>query len=145
MHFNPDNKFMLTGDVGTEGNMMLNMMWEIHCTSTKRQPECIEMSGAYYIRFDFLLGGIAMLTWLKAILMLRLTEKYGPVIKMIMKMIQDLLKFFVIWFFVIFMFVCVAALIFGELHSFHEMSFIMYNYIESSLGNWDLGIYDDVT
>ena len=47
MHFNPDNKFMLTGDAGTEGNMMLNMMWEIHCTSTKRQPECIEMSGAY--------------------------------------------------------------------------------------------------
>ena len=64
---------------------------------------------------------------------------------MIMKMIQDLLKFFIIWFFVIFMFVCVAALIFGEVHDFHNLSFIMYNYIESSLGNWDLSVYDDTT
>ena len=62
-----------------------------------------------------------------------------------MKMIMDLMKFFIIWFFLIFMFVSVAALIFGEVHDFHNLSFIIYNYIESSLGNWDLTIYDDTT
>ena len=57
-------------------------------------------------------------------------------------MIKDLSKFMIIWLLIMFMFVCVASLTFGELDAFEDFFTVTMNFFESSLANWSLSTYD---
>jgi hypothetical protein len=54
---------------------MLNVMWQIH-------------KDLY--RFDFLLAGIAFLTWLKLFFYFRITQTFGPLFRIMQQMISEL-------------------------------------------------------
>lgn len=60
-------------------------------------------------------------------------------------MIVDLAKFLVVWTIILVMFTCVSVLAFGELKEFHDIFIVFTFFFESTLGNWDLEIYDGVT
>ena len=47
--------------------------------------------------FDFLLAIVAALFWLRMLMMLKLTKTFGPMIKIILTMLNDLMTFSVIW------------------------------------------------
>ena len=64
-------------------------------------------------RFDFLLALIAFLTWIKTIFQFRVTKSFGPMFKIMYKMVIDLSKFLVIWIMVLLGFSCVSILVFG--------------------------------
>ena len=63
---------------------------------------------------------------------------FGPIFKMIEKMMIDLGKFMVIWLLLMVMFSAVAILTFGQLESFKEMWPTFVYFFEASLGAWDM-------
>ena len=65
-------------------------------------------------RFDYLLSFIALLTWVKTIMMFRLSQAFGPMFKIIEKMLYDLGKFLAIWTMILMAFTCVSTLLFGS-------------------------------
>jgi hypothetical protein len=56
-------------------------------------------------------------------------------------MLTDLAKFLCIWAILLIMFVCVGMLAFGQLEDFKEMVQILFFFIESALGEWDMAVY----
>ena len=91
--------------------------------------------------FDFLIGCIASMFWLRMILMLKLTKTFGPLIRIIEKMLKELSIFLVIWVIQLFIFTCVGFLIFGELPEYKNFADVMIMLFQSALGHWDLSIY----
>jgi hypothetical protein len=64
-------------------------------------------------QFDVLLSVIASAFWLRMIIMLKLTKTFGPLIRIIVQMLKELMIFLVLWTIQLFIFACVAELIFG--------------------------------
>jgi hypothetical protein len=86
--------------------MMLNIMWGIHSDS---------------YRFDWLLASIELFTWLRFFIGFRITQTFGPMFKIIYKMLIELFKFLIIWFIIIFIFTCVSILFFNQLDAFSNI------------------------
>ena len=63
--------------------------------------------------FDVLLSVIASGFWLRMIIMLKLTKTFGPLIRIIVQMLKELMIFLVLWTIQLFIFACVGELIFG--------------------------------
>ena len=123
-------------------------MWDIHCVSVEKVPECDAFQGKHYLRFDFLLAVIAICTWIKAIVLLfTLSETFGPIFKIIIKITIDLSKFLIIWLVIIAMFISASLLIFNETESkslhITVPSVIVY-LLESALGKWHIDFYETV-
>ena len=51
--------------------------------------------GVFY--FDFLLAFIVMFFWLRFLVMLMLTETFGPLLEIVIKMVVDMVIFFGIY------------------------------------------------
>jgi hypothetical protein len=64
--------------------------------------------------FTWILALTAFNIWTKFLLRLRITKTFGPMFKVILKMVGDLLEFMALWIFVIITFTCVSTLIFGS-------------------------------
>lgn len=99
--FLPENKYIeLDPDEEwtNEEAFMLNVMWLIDQDS---------------YRFDFLLAGVDLFIWIKCLLMFRITNAFGPMFKIMYKMVVDLIKFLIIWTIVLLAFSCVSLLVFG--------------------------------
>lgn len=48
-------------------------------------------------RFDILLAFVAGMFWIKVFFLLKLTRTFGPMVKIILSMIVDIMKFCIIW------------------------------------------------
>ena len=100
-------------------------------------------TGAF--RFDFLLALTVGFFWLKVLFLLRLTRTFGPLIKIIFAMVEQLMTFCVIWFVQIIFFACVAMMIFGEMKVYNNFIDSVILLLESSLGQWDMNMYDGLS
>ena len=58
-------------------------------------------------------------------------------------MLIDLGKFLTIWVIVLIMFSCVGILAFGQLENFQELETVFIYFFESSLGQWDMTVYEN--
>ena len=82
--------------------------------------------------------------WGRFILMLQLTHNFGPMLRIILVMIGDVLKFLFIWSVILFCLSSVASLLFGELEqyaSFVDSFLLMFG---SSLGNYNLDDFESL-
>ena len=79
-------------------------------------------------RFDFLVAIAAFFTWVKTIFQFRLTMQFGPTIKIMYKMVEDLVQFLVIWTMSLLAFTCVSIIAFGQCKTFQsfESAFLFY-------------------
>lgn len=66
---------------------------------------------------------------------------FGPMYKILYSMVQDLMKFIVIWFVILVMFSCVAILAFGELEGFTNLNKAFQYFIKAGLGEFEYGIF----
>lgn len=69
----------------------------------------------------------------------------GPIISTIAYMFKDMLIFFVIWAIVLTAYVCSGALMYPSTPRILNMEEGFIFWIESSLGNWDVEIFDHLT
>ena len=104
----PDNKFIEIGaDLTTNQLAMLNIIY-------------VNQENIY--RMDFLLAVMGFLIWLRFFFCFKVSQMFGPMFKIIFSMVQDLVKFLIIWIVILTMFSCVAILAFGELDNFSNMN-----------------------
>ena len=66
-------------------------------------------------KLNFLLAIIAAFFWFKVLLSLQLTKTFGPMIKIIFQLLQDLGTFSILWLIQLFIFACIASLLFIDL------------------------------
>ena len=71
--------------------------------------------------FDILLAATVMFFWFRLLIMLRLTETFGPLIEIILKMIQVMVTFFGLFLIVLLMFSSIAILLFPEMHDYNDI------------------------
>ena len=68
--------------------------------------------------FNFILAAIASNTWGKLLLKLRITKTFGPLFKVIQKMVVDLASFLVIWLLELLIISSISLVFFGQLSYF---------------------------
>ena len=93
---------------------------------------------------DYLLAAITAALWLRCIILLRLTETFGPLLIMIYRMAQLVASFIVIYFLGLLTFSCVATLTLHENRNFESLYEAMRSFVIASLGNFDLYQHDEM-
>lgn len=71
--------------------------------------------------FDFLLAAAVTFYWMRFLMMLKLTETFGPTIEIIIKMMFDMVVFFGLWILTIVTLASVGMLLFAEVKVFDNM------------------------
>lgn len=92
--------------------------------------------------FEILVAAIASTFWIRMFLMLKLTKTFGPIIRMIYAMLQDLGIFLVLWGIQLFIFACIGILIFGDMPEYDSFINVLIMFFESALSQWDFSIYN---
>ena len=95
--------------------------------------------------FDFLLAGIALFLWMRLLIMLQLTETFGPLIQIIVQMMKDLIIFFGLFVIQIVTFAAVGILLFGDIKEFDDIQNTSLMFFQYALGLFDMTIYDGST
>ncbi len=83
------------------------------------------------------LACIVAFMWGRFILMLQLTKSFGPMLRIIIVMIGDVLKFLFIWTVLLVLLSSVASLLFGELKEYADFIQVFYIMFGTGLGNYD--------
>jgi hypothetical protein len=94
--------------------------------------------------FDWLLAATAFLFWVRLIFMLQLTSVFGPLIRTMMAMMQDLITFFLLFTLQLIAFACVGILAFGMLKPYETLwdAFIMF--FATAMGDFDFDMYEEM-
>ena len=87
-------------------------------------------------------GVLVLVSFLRILASLMVTSTLGPIISTIAYMFKDMLTFFAIWAIVLTAYVCAGALTYPNTPRILNMEEGFIFWIESSLGNWDVGIFD---
>jgi hypothetical protein len=91
--------------------------------------------------FDAFMALIAMNTWFKLLLKLRVTKQFGPLFKVLQQMIIGLLQFMVLWTIELIIFTSISMLMFGQIDRFTNFFTVLVFYFEAALGSWDTKPY----
>ena len=71
--------------------------------------------------FDYMMASIAALFWLRCIVLLRLSETFGPLLVMIVAMVKVMVTFFVLYFLGLLTFASVGTLTLAESTNFRDL------------------------
>ena len=85
---------------------------------------------------------ITVTIWLRFLLMLQLTRTFGPMLRIIISMFGEVLKFLVIWSVVLLCLTSVATLLFGELEAYSKFVDVSFISFDTGLGNYDLTAFE---
>lgn len=94
--------------------------------------------------FNYLLAAVTAALWLRCIILLRLTESFGPLLVMIAKMAQIMVKFFFLYGVGILTLASVATLTLTADDDFKDLFSATRTYFEGSLGSFNLRQYDEL-
>ena len=91
--------------------------------------------------FTIVLVILSICTWTKLLIKIQMTERFGPMFKVIMSMMTDLVGFYALWSIILMALTSVACLIFIDLPYYENFWAALYMHFEFALGNFDSGIY----
>lgn len=91
---------------------------------------------------DYLMAAMTATLWFRCIMLLRLTESFGPLLVMIHQMLLLIVQFLVIYFLGLITLASIATLTLGENPNFANLFESLRTYTMASLGNFDLYQYD---
>ena len=92
---------------------------------------------------DYLLAAITALFWFRCLLLLQLSETFGPLIQMIYAMFLVFGQFTVLYLIELLTFSCIAALSLTDNPAFSNLFNAFRTYLSASLGEFDLHQYDE--
>ena len=97
----------------------------------------------YEHSFRFLVFLAVMITfiWVRFLLMLQLTKSFGPMLRIILTMIGEMIKFLVIYGIILITFSGVSSLLFGDLAEFQDFTHIFFVNFGYGLANYDFSIF----
>ena len=106
-----------------EINLMRNIIYDIN-------------TNAFHA--DYLLAAVTSLLWLRCLLLLKLSENFGPLIEMFYSMSIVLSRFIVIFVIELVIFSSIAAMSLSVNPNFANMFEALRTYLSASLGSFDL-------
>ena len=68
--------------------------------------------------FFYVMAGLAVVTWLKLLIKMQMTERFGPTFKIIIAMFGDLFLFYLLWGILLCALTSIACLIFMDLEEY---------------------------
>ena len=92
--------------------------------------------------YDFLLAAITTVLWGRCVILLRLTELFGPTLTMIYSMVIIIVQFLVLFVLGLITLASVATLTLSENPNFKNLYEAFRIYLMASLGSFDLYQYD---
>ena len=93
---------------------------------------------------DYLMAVITAVFWIRCIILLRLSQTFGPLLVMIYRMFVLVGIFLCIYVLGMLTFSCVAALTLTEKQEFSSLFEATRTYFAASLGEFDLNMFDDL-
>ena len=93
---------------------------------------------------DFLMAAVTAVLWLRCIILLRLTETFGPLLIMIYRMAQLVASFLVIYVLGLLTVSSIATLTLHENKNFENLYEAMRSFMMASLGNFDIYQHDEL-
>lgn len=81
--------------------------------------------------------------WIKTVFIFRGFKAFGPMYKVMMAMVIELVRFLTIWAIEILMFSVVGRLAFSDIPSFNSLGNVIIMFFESCIGSWNIEIYND--
>lgn len=109
--------------------------WEIYTNA------CVMKSLRMEFQTTVFFSVMIVFIWGRFILMLQLTRTFGPMLRIIIVMIGDVLKFLVIWSIELICFSTVSALLFGELDQYKVFFQVFIYTFGTGLGNYDYTVF----
>ena len=94
--------------------------------------------------FDYLMAAVSAMFWFRCIILLRLSETFGPLLVMVGSMLQVMLVFLLIFFLGLLTFASVATLTLAESTNFRNLFEALRMYLMAALGNFDIMQYDNL-
>jgi len=91
---------------------------------------------------DYLMAAVTAVLWVRCIILLRLTESFGPLLVMIYRMAQLVGTFMIIYLLGLLTFASIATLTLHENPNFADLFEAMRTFVMASLGNFDLYQHD---
>lgn len=92
-------------------------------------------------RFLIFLAVMDVFMWLRFLLMLQLTKSFGPMLRIIISMIGETLKFLAIYAVILLTFSGVSSLLFGDLEEFQRPERVFIINFGYGLANYDFSIF----
>jgi hypothetical protein len=137
-HWDGHNLFMESDQTYSKGELfMLTVIWHI-----KANEYNIYDPNLPYMRFDIVLAFTAFFTLTKLFLQFEFTPSFGPLFKMLQRMLAELIKFLCIWMIQLSSFASVAVLAFGNLETFQTFSSSIIYFIGASMGEFDMEAFE---
>jgi hypothetical protein len=137
-HWDEHNQFMESDQTYSPGELfMLTVIWHIKANESNFIDGALPL-----VRFDVILALTAFATLLKLFLQFEFTPTFGPLYKMLMRMLKELVRFLCIWVIQLTSFAAVAVLAFGSLPTFADFNSSIIYFIEASLGEFDITAFE---
>ena len=90
------------------------------------------------------LAGMIVILWLRFIMMLQLTKRFGPMLRIIIVMVGDVLTFLFVWILVLMCLSAAASLLFGSLDEYSEFFNVFIIEFDTGIGNYDFAPFDNL-
>jgi hypothetical protein len=87
------------------------------------------------------MASLSVLTWIKLVLRLTMTQTFGPMFKIILILLTNLAFLLSLWFLVLISLTSVSSILFADLPEYQSFGSAMYMHFEFALGNFDSSIF----
>mmetsp|Transcript_564 Transcript_564/g.915 ORF Transcript_564/g.915 Transcript_564/m.915 type:complete len:236 (+) Transcript_564:879-1586(+) len=94
--------------------------------------------------FPFL-SAMVIFMWSRFLLMMQLTKTFGPMLRILISMAGEVIKFIFIWVVVIVCLTSVSSLLFGELAEYSQFIEVIFTTFGASMGNYDLTVFTNLS
>ena len=89
---------------------------------------------------------IVIALYIRFLLMLQLTKNFGPTLRIIITMVQDMTKFLIIWLILFILLATLCSILFGDVEKYSGFLGSALNVFDTSMGNYDWADFDaDIT
>ncbi len=87
------------------------------------------------------LAAMSVFIWGRFLMMLQLTKSFGPMLRIVIAMVGDVLKFLLIWGVILICLASISNLLFGDIAEFSDFFETGQLMFSSGLGNYDLTVF----
>ena len=98
-----------------------------------------------YMNINLLIALLTGLQFARIIFALQISRIFGPMIRIIFKMLLDLTTFMFLYMLIFIIFTCAGQLMFSELSEYTNFTQAAINTFSQGLGDFDYGIFDKAT
>ena len=83
--------------------------------------------------------------WGRFLLMLQLTKSFGPMLRIILNMVGEVLRFLLVWTVVLVTLTSVSSLIFGEVNAYSDGVQVLFKMFGTGVASFNMTEFEDLS